>query len=83
MAIDRKYGRVTCEFGDIGEDEPVVVFRAQDRTTPRLLDAYYAICADDGSPPEHLDGIDANKAAVLTWQATHPTKTPGVRKDPG
>jgi hypothetical protein len=37
MAVDKKYGRVTLENGSIGEDEPVVVFRAQDVVLPRLL----------------------------------------------
>ena len=35
MGIDAKYGRVTTERGDIGEDEPVVVFRAQDNQSCR------------------------------------------------
>lgn len=37
MAVDRKYGRVTLERGTIGEDEPVVVFRAQDKMLPELF----------------------------------------------
>lgn len=37
MAIDLKYGRVTLENADIGEDEPVVVFRARDALLPKVL----------------------------------------------
>lgn len=37
MAVDGKYGRVTLEHGDIGEDEQVVVFRAQDSLLPKVL----------------------------------------------
>jgi hypothetical protein len=34
VAVDRKYGRVTTERGTIGEDEPVIVFRAQSSSWP-------------------------------------------------
>jgi hypothetical protein len=76
MAIDRKYGRVTTERGDIGEDEPVVVFRAQDQLLPELLAAYRRMCEDAGSPRHHLDGITETQGVVLGWQATHRTQVP-------
>jgi hypothetical protein len=76
MAIDGKYGRVTTEHGTIGEDEPVVVFRAQDRLLPRLLKIYFYFCDLAGSPTHHLHGIDRAVAAVKAWQADNPTKTP-------
>lgn len=76
MAQDTKYGRITCERGNIGEDEPVVIFRAQDATLPDLLDAYRAICVAAGSPTKHLASIDAAKAEVMAWQKDHPTQIP-------
>jgi hypothetical protein len=57
MAIDTKYGRVTTERGTIGEDEPVVVFRAQDELLPKVLAYYHQLCLEEGSPRHHLDGI--------------------------
>jgi len=55
MALDGKYGRVTLERGDIGEDEPVVVFRAQDALLPKVLDWYATECLKAGSPRHHVD----------------------------
>lgn len=76
MAIEFKYGRVTLERSTIGEDEPVVVFRAQDRFLGRVLTDYMNVCADNGSPPEHLNRISETRRKILDWQATNPTKTP-------
>lgn len=76
MAIDSKYGRVTLEKGSIGVDEPVVVFRAQDRLLPKLLKVYSYFCELAGSPQRHLEAIDRAAAAVKEWQRSHTTKTP-------
>lgn len=69
MAIDRKYGRVTTERGDFGEDEPVVVFRARDLTLPKLLAYYHLFCVQAGSPRKHLDLIMATRDDVVRWQS--------------
>jgi hypothetical protein len=76
MAIDRKYGRVTLEHSTIGEDEPVVVFRAQDRLLPDLLKMYRILCKAAGSPDRHLDLIHQTADTVRAWQAMNFTKTP-------
>ena len=76
MAIDLKYGRVTTEHGTIGEDEPVVVFRAQDETLPKLLAYYHLFCVKEGSPRHHLDAIMDAREKVLEWQKDHHTQTP-------
>lgn len=76
MGIDGKYGRVTTEFGNIGDDEPVVVFRAQDRLLPKLLKIYKILCELAGSPQHHLDLIHGAAMTVKAWQADHPHRTP-------
>ncbi len=76
MAIDRKYGTVTLEHGDIAADEPVVVFRAKDRLLPEVLAFYRGLCADSGSPDRHLDLIGESASAVVRWQAEHGNKVP-------
>ena len=78
MAIDGKYGRVTTEFGDIGEDEPVVVFRAQDKLLPQVLAYYTMICMEAGSPRRHIDLIVDSRDRVAAWQPLeqHFTKIP-------
>lgn len=76
MAIDSKYGRVDLERGTIGEDEPVVVFRAQDKLLLKVLSAYHHLAEEAGSPPKHLAGIDATAKTVAEWQREHFTQVP-------
>jgi hypothetical protein len=76
MGIDGKYGRVTVERGTIGEDEPVVVFRAQDALLPKVLDIYAFLCEIAGSPSRHLQLIRETSLTVKGWQAQNKTKTP-------
>ncbi len=76
MAIDRKYGVIPLKHVGVGEDEPVVVFRAQDALLPELLSFYRQLCEAEGSPPHHLTGINDTRDIVLRWQATHHTQVP-------
>ena len=76
MAIDGKYGRVQTERGTIGDDEPVVVFRAQDRLLPQVLSYYETICRHEGSPERHLNAIKSAWITISAWQETHATKIP-------
>jgi hypothetical protein len=76
MPIDRKYGRILTERGTIGPNEPVVVFRAQDRLLPKLLKVYRYFCELAGSPEHHLRAIDQAAADVKGWQENHFTQTP-------
>lgn len=68
MAIDNKYGRVTFEHGTIGEDEPVVVFRANDILLPKVLMYYHLFCMKAGSPRHHLNLILDSLEKVRAWQ---------------
>lgn len=76
MAIDAKYGRVTVEHGDIGEGEPVVVFRGRDVLLPKVLMYYHLFCMKAGSPRRHLDLILESLERVRAWQSMYPPKTP-------
>ncbi len=68
MAVDRKYGKVTLEHGDIGEDEPVVVFRARDKTLPKVLAYYHLFCMKEGSSRRHLNIILNTRDRIIAWQ---------------
>ena len=81
MGIDVKYGRVTTERGHIPDDEPVVVFRAQDRLLPSVLREYRFCCVMADVSAQHLAEVDAALAAVDHWQSLHPTKTPDPLHD--
>lgn len=76
MAIDNKYGKVTLEHGSVGEDEPVVVFRATDELLPKVLAYYHLFCLAAGSPRRHLDLILRSRDSVLAWQQEHGSRTP-------
>jgi hypothetical protein len=76
MAIDAKYGKVKLEHGNIGEDEPVVVFRAKDKLLPKVLAYYAMVCIKAGSPKRHLDLIWDTLQKVHAWQDNNQTKTP-------
>jgi hypothetical protein len=76
MAIDLKYGKVTMEKGDVGEDEPVIVFRAQDSILPKLLAYYHLFCLKEGSPKHHLDAILNARGNIVLWQKDHHTQVP-------
>lgn len=74
MGFDRKYGKVTTEHGDIPDDEPVVVFRARDINTPKLLGSYLALCIENDSPKYHLDMIQGTYQLFKDWQEKNPDK---------
>jgi hypothetical protein len=76
MAIDNKYGRVILERSTIGEKEPVVVFRAQDKLLPKVLDIYRFLCEIAGSPPRHLELISDSAEKIRAWQQENFTQTP-------
>lgn len=76
MAIDGKYGRVTLEKGTVGEDEPVIVFRAQDKLLPEVLNAYMRLAIHAGCPERHLEAIEDAKNAIEDWQKDNPTQVP-------
>lgn len=76
MAIDPKYGKVTLEHGSIGEDEPVIVFRATDKLLPKVLAYYHMFCIREGSPRRHLNIILNARDIVVEWQRKHETRVP-------
>ena len=74
MGHDRKYGRVTTEHGDIPDNEPVIVFRARDRLTPKLIGIYWNLCKEAGSPQRHLDLVNGTIDVFEHWQDMHQDK---------
>lgn len=76
MGIDNKYGRVTLEHGSIGEDEPVVVFRARDPHLPKLLGYYLLFCLKGNSPKHHITLILNTRDKIVEWQKNHKTQIP-------
>lgn len=81
MAFDSKYGQIITSSGQIPDDEPVFLFRAQDQLLPKVLMVYAEMCENAGSPPEHVSRIRQQELAVRTWQAKHHTQVPNSGMD--
>lgn len=74
MAIERKYGNLN--ISKIGEDEPVIVFRAQDILSIPILNHYVKLCYDNGCTKEHIGNIEVTIMQFNRWQETNKTKLP-------
>lgn len=72
MAIDKKYGKVTTEFGDIGDDEPIIVFRARDVLVASVLRHYAYQCMKARVTRKHIDIVMDRVEEMLAWQQVHP-----------
>lgn len=68
MAYDRKYGKITTERGFIPEDEPVILFRAQDKLSYYVVRIYHTLCTVAGCRPQHLQQIKEASEAIGDWQ---------------
>lgn len=68
MAAEGKYGRITTEFGDIPEDEPVFLLRGRDAATVAAIQSYEAVCVALGSPQRHLNGVQEARERIRMWQ---------------
>lgn len=63
---DYEYGKIFTEFGDIPDDEPVVLFRGTDIHLPGVLKAYAGFCTF--APHRQRALVTAKLLNVITWQ---------------
>jgi hypothetical protein len=68
MGYDAKYGHVTTEYGSIPMDEPVIIFRAQDRLAPLMITVYSVFCGMVGSPARHIELANRAQRRFEDWQ---------------
>lgn len=77
--IDQKYvtsGDITKLDGTpVPDDEPLFLFRAQDKLLSAVLDHYVELCKQAGSPPEGIADLQAYVDEIKKWQADHPERT--------
>jgi len=85
MAFDGKYGRITTEYGDIPDDEPVLIFRAQDVTTPRVAEYAARVAGEVGATQGHKRGLRDAAAYIRHWQRVHRdrVKVPDTAEEQG
>lgn len=81
MPKDIKYGQITTEYGDIPDDEPVMLFRGRDAHLVALIEYYEQLCIRGGegavtepSPRHHLQAIRLNLERVREFQRNHPER---------
>lgn len=76
--IDSKYkvdGNITKLDGTpIPDDEPIILFRAKDKLTPQLLEAYKKMCLDSGCLPQQIETLSPLIERFKSWQAANPGK---------
>lgn len=76
MGIDGKFGRVTTELKDVGEDEPVFVIRARDRLARGTLRHYLFSCIETRCSQAQISGVRGAIAEFELWQQENPTRLP-------
>jgi len=76
--IDGKYqtsGDITKLDGTpIPEDEPLILFRAQDKLLVPLLEKYNELCINAGSPEGQVNLLEQRINEIKAWQATNQVK---------
>lgn len=76
--IDGKYqtsGDITKLDGTpIPEEEPLFLFRAQDKLLLQLLEDYMQLCIEAGSPDQHLGSLKQTMDTIKAWQEANADK---------
>lgn len=76
--IDGKYktdGNITKIDGTpIPDDEPLILFRGQDKLLVNLLEKYNELCKTAGSPQAQLDSLQVQIQKIKDWQTAHPER---------
>jgi hypothetical protein len=80
LKIDGKYGMLPGGSGrikklsgqDVPDDEPLIVFRAQDGMSLPMLEAYARLCREAGCLPAFMAPLYRRMADFAEWQAANP-----------
>jgi hypothetical protein len=83
MAYDGKYGQVTTERGNIGDDEPVFVIRAQDKLSAEVIDFYRSLCTAYEAGPDHIRAVETTWNRFEEWQVNNHSKMKVPDTQPG
>lgn len=59
-------------------EEPVMLFRAQDKHFLAVLAHYHQVVSADNADPEIIAALEAHSELARNWQASHPPKTPDL-----
>lgn len=77
------YARIQDPAGKIGEDEPVMLFRAQDKYFLDVLACYAKLLfSDPDARPDILCAVHDQIERGKAWQDQHGCKTPDLPSGP-
>ncbi len=74
----KDYDRIQDPAGLIGEDEPVFLIRAKDRSAPHVVRAWAAFASFLGAEEEIIASAEAQAARMLRWQEEHGSQVPDI-----
>lgn len=72
------YDPIQDPRGKIGEDEPVMLFRARDVLAPAILAKYAELLRFHHAPPAMIDTVLAHEARMRQWQRANGCKLPDM-----
>lgn len=76
--ISGKYkidGTLTKNDGTpLPDNEPMIMFRGQDKLLPELLEHYNELCTKAGSPQTQIEAINQRIESIKRWQAANPDR---------
>jgi hypothetical protein len=75
------YNRIQDPAGKIGEDEPVMLFRAQDALMPAVAAFYADLLRQHRSAQHMIDTTLAHEQRIRQWQRMNGCKLPDMPED--
>jgi hypothetical protein len=75
------YQRFQDPAGKIPEDEPVMLFRAQDKYAPQALSYYANILEANNEDPNIITAVRLHIKAMKEWQTNVKVKSPDLPND--
>lgn len=74
----KDYNRIQDPEGLIGENEPVFLLRAKDKTAPNTLRHWAQLQLNEGNPGLHVQLALNHTNIMEEWQKEHGCKMPDV-----
>lgn len=74
----RDYQHIQDDTGKIGDDEPVMLFRAKDALAPLVLDAYVSLLKQRSNEREMIAAVERHAALMRAWQDHNGKQMPDV-----
>jgi hypothetical protein len=77
----KDYAHIQDLSGKIPENEPVMLFRGQDRHAPALLEVYADQVEEAQGDPSIVSAVRRQAARMREWQSTKVKKSPDMLQE--